>query len=95
VVAGRALLRPEEILTLNNDYVIVLQRGMSPILAERVKWYQDPEFNPALPRPRTRWLHWNTGHWQWRLLAAGILALILIALAQRAHPRQVLLNVAR
>ncbi len=47
---GRALLRPEEILTLNNDYVIVLQRGMPPILADRVKWYADPEFNPALPK---------------------------------------------
>ena len=47
---GRALLRPEEILTLSNDYVIVLQRGMSPILANRVKWYQDPEFNPVLPK---------------------------------------------
>jgi type IV secretion system protein VirD4 len=84
-VAGRALLRPEEILTLSNDCLIVLQRGLSPILARRIKWFADPQFNPALPKPQTRWLHWNTGYWQWRLLAAGILALILIALARRAN----------
>jgi type IV secretion system protein VirD4 len=71
---GRALLRPEEILTLNNDYVIVLLRGMSPVLAQRVKWYQDPQFNPAAPKrrkPSSRW---------WLLLAAA-LGLILWALA--------------
>ena len=53
-VSGRALLRPEEILTLSNDCVIVLLRGMDPILAERVKWYQDREFNPAAPRRRRK-----------------------------------------
>lgn len=83
--AGRALLRPEEILTLDNDCVIVLQRGVSPILAERVKWYQDPEFNPALPNQRKSWLRWNTAAWQWRLWAAGVLALILLGLINRAN----------
>ena len=82
---GRALLRPEEILTLNNDYVIVLQRGMSPILAERVKWYQDPEFNPALPKRRRPSLRWDCLGWDWRLWAAAVLGLILLALANRAN----------
>ncbi len=47
---GRALKRPEELLQQSNDRVIVLQRGMLPILANRVKWYAEPEFNPAAPR---------------------------------------------
>jgi type IV secretion system protein VirD4 len=62
--SGRALLRPEEILTLSNDYVIALVRGMSPIIAERVLWYADREFNPAARKRRRRprltgsWLVW-------------------------------------
>ncbi len=52
--SGRALRRPEEILTQSEDDVIVFQRGMAPILARRVKWYEDPDFNPAAPRPRKR-----------------------------------------
>jgi type IV secretion system protein VirD4 len=82
---GRALLRPEEILTLDNDYVIVLQRGMSPILAERVKWYQDPEFNPAVPKRRKPSLRWHCLGWDWRLWAVAVLGLILLALANRAN----------
>jgi type IV secretion system protein VirD4 len=97
-VAGRALLRPEEILTLSNDCVIVLQRGMSPILAERVKWYQDPEFNPAVTgrskSARPWWFDLFTPIWRQpsrasvavRLVVAVILALILLAMANRANP---------
>ena len=91
---GRALLRPEEILTLNNDYVIVLQRGMAPILANRVKWYEDPDFNPAVARrlkPFLGWdcLRWDSRRWDslpwgWRLWIAGVVWLILWALANRA-----------
>jgi len=82
---GRALLRPEEILTLDNDYVIVLQRGMSPILANRVKWYEDPEFNPAVQKRRKPSLRWDCLGWDWRLWAAAVLGLILLALANRAN----------
>lgn len=63
---GRALLRPEEILTMSDDYLIAFLRGMSPVLARRVKWYQDPDFNPAvarLPKVSSRW---------WMLLAAAV-----------------------
>ena len=76
--SGRALLRPEEIMTLNNDCLIAVLRGMSPILAERVKWYQDPDFNPAAPKRRKR-------SSRWKLLLAVVLGLglILWALASR------------
>lgn len=94
---GRALLRPEEIMTLNNDCLIVLQRGLSPILANRVKWYEDPAFNPAASRRshpvRPWWLDLFTPIWRQpsresvvvRLVVAGILALILLAMAIRAN----------
>jgi type IV secretion system protein VirD4 len=81
---GRALLRPEEILTLDNDCMIVLQRGMSPILAERVKWYADPEFNPTLPKRRKQSL-WDRVGWGWKVYAVGILILILMGLVNRAN----------
>lgn len=47
---SRALRRPEEILTQSEGDVIVLQRGMSPILAWRIKWYEDPDFKRSQPR---------------------------------------------
>jgi type IV secretion system protein VirD4 len=94
---GRALLRPEEIMTLNNDYLIVLQRGLYPILANRVKWYEDPAFNPAAPGrfhpARPWWCDLLTPIWRQpsresvvvRLVVAGILALILFAMAIKAN----------
>jgi type IV secretion system protein VirD4 len=94
---GRALLRPEEILTLDNDCLIMLQRGMSPILAKRVKWYSDPDFNPAVPRQSQPARSWRsdllTPIWRQpsqasvilRLVAAAILALILLAMANTAN----------
>jgi type IV secretion system protein VirD4 len=85
-VTGRALLRPEEILTLDKDYLIVLQRGMSPILAERVKWYQDPDFNPAVAKKRKHPWRWECLSWQWRLWIVGVVCLILLALANRVNP---------
>ena len=82
---GRALLRAEEILTLNKDYLIVLQRGTSPILAERVKWYQDPDFNPAVPRRTRQPWRWENLSWDWKLLVAGVVCLILLALANSVN----------
>jgi type IV secretion system protein VirD4 len=75
-VSGRALLRPEEILTLSNDCVIVLQRGMDPILAQRVKWYQDRAFNPAAPRWRTKRTQHRVPLW---IMAAVVLLMYLLA----------------
>jgi type IV secretion system protein VirD4 len=85
-VSGRALLRPEEILAMNDDYLIAFQRGMSPILAQRVKWYQDPDFNQArefnqAPAKRSRyaWL-WTPPPRKVQVIVACVLGLILLAL---------------
>lgn len=94
---GRPLLRADEILQQSNDTVIVLQRGDYPILAQRVKWYQDPEFNPAVRKrvnsTRPWWRDLITPIWRQpsresvvvRLVAAAILGLILLAMANQAH----------
>jgi type IV secretion system protein VirD4 len=72
-VNGRALLFPHEVLTLRDDYLIAFVRGgIAPILARRIKWYQDPDFKPrAAIRARAVA--------RWSLLAAialGVWALI-------------------
>jgi type IV secretory pathway TraG/TraD family ATPase VirD4 len=85
--AGRALLRPEEILQLDNNCLIVVQRGMSPILAQRVKWYQDPDFNPAVAKTRRQdwaWL-WQPPPLKVQLIVAGVLCLIVLALLNRVN----------
>ncbi|HEV3436522.1 MAG TPA: type IV secretory system conjugative DNA transfer family protein [Gemmata sp.] len=46
-VNGRALLQPSEILKLSDNHLIAFLRGMPPILARRIKWYQDRDFNPV------------------------------------------------
>jgi type IV secretion system protein VirD4 len=46
-VNGRPLLRPDEILTLSDQYLIAFLRGMPPILARRILWYRDPDFKSA------------------------------------------------
>lgn len=62
---GRALLRPEEILRLGEDYLIAFLRGMpAAILAKRIKWYEDKDFNPAAKKGGRRrlniaWLVWG------------------------------------
>jgi type IV secretory pathway TraG/TraD family ATPase VirD4 len=82
---GRALLRPEEVLSMNDDHLIAFQRGMSPILAERVKWYQDPDFNPAVARKRKQPWRWENLSWDWKLFVAGVVCLILLALVNRVN----------
>ena len=50
-VTGRPLLRPEEVLTLSDNYLIAFQRGLpAPVLARRIRWYRDAAFNPAVGR---------------------------------------------
>ena len=72
--SGRALLRPEEILAMSDDYLIAFLRGRPPILAQRVKWYQDPAFNPAVPRRQQP-------PWRWWMLVAAAGSLIVWALS--------------
>jgi type IV secretion system protein VirD4 len=75
---GRALLRPEEILTLHNGWVIALLRGMSPVIAERVIWYADREFNPAAKKRRR--LHRLPASWfVWLVFAIAIGILVIRA----------------
>ncbi|MFL5241525.1 MAG: type IV secretory system conjugative DNA transfer family protein [Gemmataceae bacterium] len=86
-VTGRALLRPEEILTLDNDCLLVLNRGMSPILAQRLKWYQDPMFNPVqtqTTKQRYAWL-WTPPSLKVQLIVAGVMCLIVVALLNRVN----------
>ena len=43
--AGRALLRPEEVLSADENLLVAFIRGLpGPVLAERIKYYEDPEF---------------------------------------------------
>jgi type IV secretion system protein VirD4 len=79
---GRALLRPDELLRLGEEYVLAFVRGMpSAILATRIKWYEDREFNPAAkkrPRPRRvspAWLVW------WML----VLALVCLTIRAKVY----------
>lgn len=81
--AARAVLQPSEILTLDNDCMIVLQLGIAPILAERVKWFSDPEFNTALPKRQKPSL-WNRMSVGFRVWAVSVLVLVLLALINRA-----------
>jgi type IV secretion system protein VirD4 len=83
--SGRALLRPEEILTLPNDCVIVLQRGMAPILAARVKWYQDSDFNPAIRTRRKPFSRWRSLSWEWRLVLIAIVCVLAWMLYQESQ----------
>jgi type IV secretory pathway TraG/TraD family ATPase VirD4 len=43
---------------MNNDYLIAFVRGMSPILARRVKWYEDRAFRRALSMSPKRSVIW-------------------------------------
>jgi type IV secretion system protein VirD4 len=64
-VNGRPLLRPEELLSLSDDYLIAFQRGMPPILAKRIKYYQDAAFRASVTRCLMKAAGWGI------LLAAG------------------------
>lgn len=59
-------------MTLDNDCLIALQRGLPPILAKRVKWYQEPEFNASARRQRMP----KRLSLRWRLILAVILGLL-------------------
>ena len=45
---GRALMRPEELMTMGENYLIAFLRGLpAPILARRIKYYQDAAFGSS------------------------------------------------
>jgi len=70
---GRALLRPEEVLTLDENLLIAFPRGKDPILARRVKWYEDPEFKASGTSPESHPLLCLT------IVLAAVLAALVIA----------------
>ncbi len=75
---GRPLLRPEEILTLGEEYLITWHRGLpASILGRRIRWYSDPAFHPHARRPRRR--KPSPGAW-----ATAALLVALASLAVRA-----------
>jgi len=54
-VTGRPLLMPQEIMRLPPTQQIVLLHGKPPILADRVRYYADPEFSGLFdPNPMVR-----------------------------------------
>lgn len=64
-VNGRPLLRPEEILTLSDDYLIAFQRAMPPILARRIRYYEEPSSKPV------------TGY-MWKILGWGVVVAAVV-----------------
>lgn len=74
-IQGRPLLRPEEVLTLNGEYMIAFVQGFAPILAMRIKWFADPLFGTAGAQPDLPPPLW------WVLMAAC--AIILVTLLNR------------
>ncbi len=66
-VQARPLLKPDEVLRLSDDYIIAFFRGKSPLLARKIRWFSDPDFNPAVRRPFG--LLW----WALLLVAAGLI----------------------
>jgi type IV secretion system protein VirD4 len=51
-VNARALLKPDEVLRLSGDLLIAFVRGMPPILARRIKWYNDAAFAASVVRDK-------------------------------------------
>jgi type IV secretion system protein VirD4 len=53
---SRPLLFPDEILRLSNQLFIAFQSGFpAAVLGRRIRWFEDPAFNPAVPKPKKRW----------------------------------------
>jgi type IV secretion system protein VirD4 len=71
-VSGRALLRPEEVLTLDDNYLIAFVRSFPPILARRIKWYQEAAFTSGAVNFGTTRLRDPSQIWLLLLLAAAL-----------------------
>jgi type IV secretion system protein VirD4 len=75
---GRALLRPEEVLAMSREYLIAFLPDVPPVLARRVKWYQE-QFTRLTRRAPGR----RPGRLLWWLLLAAALALLAWGLSAR------------
>jgi type IV secretion system protein VirD4 len=48
---GRALMRPDEVMRLDPKKALIFKRGMSPILANKLTWYDNPDFKNLPDKP--------------------------------------------
>jgi type IV secretion system protein VirD4 len=67
---GRPLMRPDELLRMSREHLIVLIAGMPPILARRVKFFADPMFVIA-----SRFSRFRSALW-WGLLSAAVVSVM-------------------
>ena len=69
---GRRLLRPEEIIRLSEDMMIIFHRNLPPILARLIKFFEAPEFrrggtgNSRRLGPGRWWRPWPAWLSAWR-----------------------------
>jgi len=79
---ARLLMMPSEILTMDQNYLIAFFQGLpGPILARRIKWYQDPAFNGTAKREYP-----NKDKIIWVLIVVLSIVLCLYALCVRMEP---------
>jgi type IV secretion system protein VirD4 len=79
---GRALLLPEEVLCMDDELLIAFIRGLpGPVLAQRVKYYEDSDFNPAAPRRRRTGRRGLLGEFLIALFKSLLLALCFLLIA--------------
>jgi len=58
-VQARALMKPDEVLTMSSDYLLAFLRDIRPIAARRIKWYEEPQLGgetPCRPLPPLWWV---------------------------------------
>lgn len=78
----RALIDPSEILRLGNHLLILLHRGLpAPILARRIRWFEDPAFvktaKPLVRRGNT----WREKYPRlWRVLVVLVIVMTLFVI---------------
>ena len=53
-VTGRELMTPDEIMQLPQSLQLLRVQGMPPVLAQKLRYYADPEFAALFP-PEARW----------------------------------------
>lgn len=49
----RALLTPDEVRRMESDLSILFKAGAAPIMAQKLRYYADPEFQPLIPAQST------------------------------------------
>lgn len=73
-VHGRALMKPDEVMTMNPDFFLAFFRGMRAIRARRIIWYRDSMFAAPSYFPRLPPLWW----WLLLAMAGGLIVWALM-----------------